>query len=109
MNRFKPKLKIRKNDIVIVRSGDDRGKKGRVLRVLPLDGKAIVEGINLINRHTKPTAKHPHGGIVKKEAPIAISKLALIDPKDGKATRVGVRRENNTIIRYSKRTNEIIK
>lgn len=109
MNRHKPKYKIRKNDIVILRSGDDRGKRGRVLQVFPDEGKAIVEGINLISRHTKPNARQTQGGIIKKEAPVALCKLALIDPKDGKPTRVGIRRENGKAVRYAKRSGEILK
>ncbi|MCS6917375.1 MAG: 50S ribosomal protein L24 [Chitinophagales bacterium] len=109
MKASRPKYKIRKNDVVIVRSGDDRGKKGRVLEVYPDQGKAIVEGINLISRHTKPNARQTQGGIIKKEAPVPISKLSLIDPKDGKPTRIGIRRENGKVLRVSKRSGEIIK
>ncbi|MCS6990862.1 MAG: 50S ribosomal protein L24 [Chitinophagales bacterium] len=109
MKQKKIKYKIRKNDIVVVRSGDDRGKKGRVLKVFPKEGKAIVEGINLVSRHTKPNARQTQGGIIKKEAPVHISKLSLIDPKTGKPTRVGIRRENGKILRIAKRSGEVIK
>jgi large subunit ribosomal protein L24 len=109
MNRFKPKVHIKKNDTVIILSGDDKGKKGRVLEVMALEGKAIVDGINIVSRHTKPNAKQTQGGIVKKPAPIQISKLALLDPKDGKAVRIGRRMEGNSSVRFSKRSNEVIK
>ncbi len=109
MSRFKPKIHIKKNDTVIVLSGDDKGKKGRVLEVLVAEMKAFVEGVNIVSKHTKPNAKNTQGGIVKKEAAVPVSKLALLDPKDGKATRTGRRNENGKSVRYSKRSNEVIK
>ena len=109
VNRFKQKLHIKKNDIVYVRSGDDKGKKGRVLEVLVSEGKALVEGVNIISRHTKPNAKNTQGGIVKKEAPVHISKLMLLDPKGGKPTRVGRRTEGDKTVRYAKKSEEVIK
>jgi large subunit ribosomal protein L24 len=109
MSRFKPKIHIKKNDTVYVLSGDDKGKKGRVLEILVDKGKAFVEGVNIVSRHTKPNAKQTQGGIIKKEAPIPVSKLALLDPKDGKPTRIGRRNEGGNSIRYSKRSNEVIK
>ena len=108
-DRFKPKIFIKKNDVVFVRSGDDKGKKGRVLEVLADEMKAFVEGVNIVSKHTKPNAKNTQGGIVKQEAAIQISKLALLDPKDGKPTRMGRRSENGKSVRYSKRSNEVIK
>ena len=85
------KLHIKKGDTVIVNAGDDRGKQGRVVRVLVSKNKAVVEGVNVVSKSTKPSAKHPQGGIVKMEAPIHVSNLSLIDPKSGKATRIGRR------------------
>lgn len=80
---------VRKDDSVVVISGDDKGKSGKVLKVFPAEQRVIVEGVNLIKRHTKPTQKNPQGGILQKEAPIHVSKVMLVDPKDGKPTRVG--------------------
>mgnify|MGYP000992425299 CR=1 FL=1 len=107
--RFKPKVHVKKNDVVYVRAGDDKGKKGRVLEVMVADMKAIVEGVNVISRHTKPNAKNTQGGIVKKEAPVHISKLMLLDPKGGKPTRAGRRVEDGKSVRYAKKSKEVIK
>ena len=99
------KLHIKKGDTVIVNAGDDRGKQGRVVRVLVSKNKAVVEGVNVVSKSTKPSAKHPQGGIVKMEAPIHVSNLSLIDPKSGKATRIGRRvNENGVKVRYSKKS-----
>ena len=104
------KLHIKKGDTVIVNAGDDRGKQGRVVRVLVSKNKAVVEGVNVVSKSTKPSAKHPQGGIVKMEAPIHVSSLSLIDPKSGKATRIGRRvNENGVKVRYSKKSGEEIK
>ena len=101
------KLHIKKGDTVIVNAGDDRGKQGRVVRVLVSKNKAVVEGVNVVSKSTKPSAKHPQGGIVKMEAPIHVSNLSLIDPKSGKATRIGRRvNENGVKVRYSKKSGE---
>lgn len=108
MSRFKPKLKIKKGDIVKMIAGDDNGKQGRVLSILVSENKAIVEGINIVKRHTKPNAKDTKGGILKKEVPVHISNLMLVD-KSGKATRVGRKMEGDKIVRYAKSTGEIIK
>ena len=104
------KLHIKKGDTVIVNAGDDRGQKGRVLSVLRSKNRAIVEGLNMVSKSTKPNAKHPQGGIIKMEAPIHISNLSLIDPASGKATRIG-RRKNDAGVtgRYSKKSGEEIK
>ncbi len=83
------KLHIKKGDTVYVNSGEDKGKTGRVLKVLVKEGRALVEGINMVSKSTKPNAKNPQGGIVKQEAAIHISNLNLVDPKTGKPTRVG--------------------
>ena len=104
------KLHIKKGETVIVNAGDDRGKQGRVVRVLVSKNKAVVEGVNVVSKSTKPSAKHPQGGIVKMEAPIHVSNLSLIDPKSGKATRIGRRvNENGVKVRYSKKSGEEIK
>ncbi|WP_297061765.1 50S ribosomal protein L24 [uncultured Duncaniella sp.] len=103
------KLHIKKGDIVSVLAGEDRGKEGRVLKVLVQKQKAIVEGVNMVTKATKPNAQHPQGGLVKMEAPIAISNIALIDPKSGKPTRISIRRENGKVIRISKKSGEEIK
>jgi large subunit ribosomal protein L24 len=104
------KLHIKKGDTVYVNAGDDKGKTGRVLSVLVSKGKAVVEGVNMVSKSTKPSAKHPEGGIVKMEAPINVSNLNLIDPKSGKPTRVGHRiNENGVKVRYSKKSGEEIK
>ncbi len=104
------KLHIKKGDIVYVLAGEDRGKEGRVLKVLVQKQKAIVEGINMVTKATKPNAQHPQGGLIKMEAPIHISNLSLIDPKSGKPTRVSCRRdEKGNVIRISKKSGEEIK
>lgn len=104
------KLHIKKGDIVSVLAGEDRGKEGRVLKVLVQKQKAIVEGVNMVTKATKPNAQHPQGGLVKMEAPIAISNIALIDPKSGKPTRIGRRRnDEGKLVRYAKKSGEEIK
>ena len=104
------KLHIKKGDTVYVLAGEDKGQQGRVLSVQAAKNRAIVEGINIVSKSTKPTAKHPQGGIVKMEVPINISNLALIDPKSGKPTRVGIRiNEKGEKVRYSKKSGEEIK
>jgi large subunit ribosomal protein L24 len=103
------KLKIRKNDTVVVLAGVDKGKTGKVLKVLVEKQRALVEGVNIINKSTKPNAKNPQGGFVKQEAPIHISNLSLIDPKSGKATRVAIKHEGKNVIRIAKKSGEEIK
>ena len=104
------RLNIKKGDTVYVLSGEDKGQQGRVLSVQAAKQRAIVEGINIVSKSTKPSAKHPQGGIVKMEAPIHISNLALIDPKSGKPTRVGYRvNEKGEKVRYAKKSGEEIK
>lgn len=103
------KLHIKKGDTVFVNSGEDKGKKGRVLEVLVQEGRAIVEGVNMVSKHTKPNAESPQGGIIKKEAPVNISKLNVVDPS-GNPTRVGRRlNDKGKLVRYSKKTGEEIK
>ena len=104
------KLHIKKDDTVIVLAGEDKGKTGKVLKVLVEKNRAIVEGLNLVSRSTKPSAKNPQGGIIKQEAPIHISNLSLIDPKSGKATRVAVKKtEDGKKVRIAKKSGEEIK
>ena len=104
-NRHTTKMHIRKGDKVFVRSGEDKGKTGRVIEVDPKTGKAMVEGINIVSRHTKPNAQNTQGGIVKKEAFIQASKLALIDPKSNKPVRVGRKNENGVSVRVGRGKN----
>ena len=105
------KLKIKKNDTVIVLTGNSKGTKAKVMKVFPNDNKAIVEGVNMSSKHTKPNAANPQGGIIKQELPIHISNLKLIDPSPGNATKVGRIRdeESGKLVRISKTTKEIIK
>jgi large subunit ribosomal protein L24 len=104
------KLHIKKGDTVMVITGNYKGQKGRVLEVFRLKERAIVEGVNLMKKHTKPNAQNPQGGIVEQEASIHISNLMLVDPKTGERTRVGRREDDKgKIIRYSKKSGEEIK
>jgi large subunit ribosomal protein L24 len=104
------KLHVKKGDTVIVITGESKGQKGRVLEVNREKERAIVEGVNLVSKHTKPNAKSPQGGIIKKEASIHISNLLLVDPASGKATRIGRKlNEKNKLVRYSKKSGEEIK
>jgi large subunit ribosomal protein L24 len=100
---------LRKDDVVIVVSGEYRGKSGKLLKVIPEKGRAIVEGINIVRRHTKPNLKNQQGGILEKEASLHISNLMLKCPKTGKPTRLGVRTlEDGSRARYSKKAKETI-
>ncbi len=101
------KIKIKKGDKVRVIAGSHKGTEGTVAKVLRDANKAIVEGVNLVKKHTKPNAKNPQGGIKEKEAPIQISNLSLLTP-DGQATRVGYRVEGDKKVRFAKKTNEVI-
>ena len=103
------KFNIKKNDTVVVLAGEDKGKTGKVLKVLTDKQRAIVEGVNIINKSTKPSAKNPQGGFEKVEAPIHISNISLIDPKSGKATRVAIKREGKKVTRLAKKSGEEIK
>lgn len=105
-----PKLHIRKGDMVRVISGDGKGKEGRVLRVLVSKQKALVEEINMVSKHNKPSQANPNGGIVRQEAPIHISNLMVIDPKSGQATRIGRQRdENGRWVRIAKKSGQELK
>ena len=104
------KLHIKKGDTVCVIAGDNKGQQGKVLKVEVSKQRAIVEGVNLVKKATKPNAKNPQGGIVEQEAPIHISNLQVLDPKSGKATRVGRKAgENGKLVRYAKKSGEEIK
>jgi large subunit ribosomal protein L24 len=105
------KIKIKKNDTVIVTTGNSKGVKGKVVKVLPKENRAMVEGANLVSKHTKPNAANPQGGIVKQESAIHISNLVMVDPKSGEATKVGRKIDEKTgqIVRYSKNSGEVIK
>ncbi len=92
-----------------VNAGNDKGKTGKVLSVDPAKDRAIVEGVNMVSKHTKPNAKQPQGGILKQEAPIHMSNLNLIDPKSGKPTRVGFKVDGDKKVRIAKKSGEEIK
>ena len=102
------KLKIKSGDVVRVIAGDHKGAEGKVVRVYKEKNKAVVEGVNMVSKHTKPSAKSPQGGIVKKEAPIHISNISLIDPKSKETTRVGVKTEGDKKVRFSKKSNQVL-
>ena len=103
------KLHIKKGDEVIVLAGKNKNSKGKVLKVLVKEEKAIVEGVNMVSNSTKPNAQNPQGGIIKQEAPIHISNISLIDPKSGKPTRVSIKHDGKNVIRVSKKSGEEIK
>ncbi len=102
------KLKIKSGDKVIVIAGDHKGIEGNVMRMLLDKNKAIVEGVNMVKKHEKPSAANPQGGITEKEAPIHISNLSLLDPKSGEATRVGYRMEDGKKVRFAKKSNQVL-
>lgn len=105
-----PKLKIRKGDLVQVIAGDSKGTQGKVLEVLLHENRAIVEGANMVSRHTKPNAANPNGGIVKKEAALHVSNLMVVDAKTGKPTRVGKQKNaEGKSVRIAKKSGEEIK
>jgi large subunit ribosomal protein L24 len=104
------KLHIKKGDTVVVITGNYKGQKGRVLEVIRKNDRAIVEGVNLVKKHSKPNAQNPQGGIIEQEASIHISNLMLVDPKSGERTRIGRREDDKgKLIRYSKKSGEEIK
>jgi large subunit ribosomal protein L24 len=104
------KLHIKKGDTVIIITGESKGQKGRVLEINRDKNKAIVEGVNMVSKHTKPNAKAPQGGIIKKEAPVHISNMMLVDPTTGKPTRIGRKlNDKNKLVRFSKKSGEEIK
>lgn len=100
--------KIRKGDKVTVRTGRDKGREGEVIQVRPKEGRVLVQGVNMVRRHTRASAGQP-GGIIEKEAPMAVSNVALIDPQDGKPTRVGFKlMEDGRKMRVARRSGEMI-
>ncbi len=104
------KLHIKKGDNVVVIAGDNKGKKGRVLEIITKSERALVEGVNMMKKHTKPNAKTPQGGIVEKEAPVHISNLMLVDAKTGKPTRIERKlNSEGKLVRFSKKSGEEIK
>jgi large subunit ribosomal protein L24 len=104
------KINIKKGDTVMVITGESKGQKGRVLEVDREKERVLVDSINMVSKHTKPNAKAPQGGIVKKEAPVHVSNLMLIDPASGKPTRVGRKlNDKSKLVRYSKKSGEEIK
>jgi large subunit ribosomal protein L24 len=104
------KLHIKKGDLVKVNSGEYKGQQGRVLEIDRAKSRAIVEGVNLVSKHAKPSADNPQGGIIKKEAPVHISNLNPIDPSSGEPTRIGRKlNDKNKLVRYSKKSGEEIK
>ena len=103
------KFHIKREDQVIVLAGSDKGRSGKVLKVLVDKERVLVDGINLVSKSTKPSAANPQGGIVKQEAPIHISNVSLIDPKSGQPTRIRIRREGKTVTRIAKKSGEVIK
>lgn len=102
-----PKLKIKKGDQVIVLSGEDKGKTGEVVKSMPKESKVVVQGINLVKRHTKPSQTTP-GGIVTKEAPIDVSNVAVVDPKTGKASKIGYKEVDGKKVRVARKSGEVI-
>ena len=110
-NRFKPKFNIKKGDSVVVISGDDKDlKKARkVLEVYPDDAKVLVEGVNIVTRHTKPSAQNTKGGLVKKEAPVHISNIQLWDAKTGGPSKIRRERQDGKLVRIAKKSGEVIK
>ena len=106
---YNNKLHVKKDDTVMVITGKDKGKKGRVIVAYPRENRVLVEGINMVKKHTKPSPKNPQGGIVEQEAPIHVANVMLIDPKTGLPTRVGYKvLENGKKVRVAKRSGEII-
>lgn len=110
-NRFKPKYNIKKGDNVVVITGDDKDlkKPRKVLKVLLEDGRVVVEGVNIVTKHTKPSAQNTKGGIVKREAPINISNVMLWDAKSGSGSRVKRSREEGKLVRIAKKSGETVK
>ena len=101
------KMKLKKGDKVVVLTGKDKGKRGEIVQMLPSKNKAIVGGVNVVKRHTKPSQTGP-GGINTKELPIALSNIAIEDPKDGKPTRIGFKEKDGRKVRFAKRSGEVI-
>lgn len=108
-NKVPGKLHVKKNDIVKVLAGEYKGKQGKVLFVEPIKQRAIVEGVNIVSKHLRPNATYPNGTIEKKEASVHISNLMVIDPKTNEPTRIGRKEVDGKLMRYSKKSGEVIK
>lgn len=105
-----PKLKIKKGDLVKVIAGDSKGSQGKIVEVIVAKNRVVVEGANMVSKHTKPNAANPNGGIIKQEAALHISNVMLVDPKSGVATRVGrVKNSEGKLVRVAKKSGEEIK
>ena len=100
--------RIKKGDTVVVRSGKDKGRSGTVMRIMPKDGKLLVQGINVVARHRKPDQANPQGGIDRREAPLAIAKVGIADPKDGSPTRVRIEERKGKKVRVAVKSGEVI-
>jgi large subunit ribosomal protein L24 len=104
-----PKMHVKTGDKVVVIAGKDKTKTGRILKVFPKEGRVLVEGVNIVKRHTKPNMANQDGGIIEKEAPIHVSNVAIADPKTGEATRVGMKvLEDGKKVRYAKKSGETL-
>ncbi|WAH39105.1 50S ribosomal protein L24 [Alicyclobacillus dauci] len=102
-------MRVKTGDKVVVIAGKDKSKSGRILKVFPKEQRVLVEGVNIVKRHTKPNPSNPDGGILEKEAPIHVSNVAIADPKTGQATRVGYKiLEDGTKVRYAKKSGETL-
>jgi len=109
MKSSNPKLHVKKGDTVIVITGKDKGKKGRVLQAYPRENRVLVEGVNLVKKHTRPSQANPQGGIITQEAPIHASNVMPVDPKTGEATRVGYKiLDNGKKVRIAKKSGEVL-
>ena len=109
LESYNNKLHVKKEDTVIVITGKDKGKKGRVIVAYPRENRVLVEGANMVKKHTKPSPKNPQGGIIEQEAPIHVSNVMLVDPKSGLPTRVGYKvLDNGKKVRVAKRSGEVI-
>ena len=104
-----PKMKIKTGDEVIVIAGKEKGKKGKIIAVLPKKNRVVIEGVGMIKRHTKPNFKYPDGGIIEREAPIHASNVMIVDPKTGQPTRVGYKvLQDGTKVRFAKKSGEVL-
>lgn len=109
LESYNNKLHVKKDDTVIVITGKDKGKKGRVLAAYPRENRVLVEGVNMVKKHQKPNQQNPQGGILTQEAPIHVSNVMLIDPKSGEPTRIGYKMlENGKKVRIAKKSGEAI-
>ena len=104
-----PKMKIKTGDEVIVIAGKEKGKKGKIIAVLPKKNRVVIEGVGMIKRHTKPSFKYPDGGIIEREAPVHASNVMIVDPKTGQPTRVGYKvLQDGTKVRFAKKSGEVL-